>query len=232
MHPISPRLRAAALLSLFAASVGACFAHDPVTSRCFDLNGFPRECVVFKTFPEEEDYILKGDTVNMAVFSDSGLLNATFSLTGDAIRFLVNGAESTTWPGNTPTAIIKGVAKGQGVVTAQSAVPAHKSVVTIKVADSVDIVDIDFRISLTSLPAGDSVPVFFELKDAAGDIVQGDPTSISTSSSTTADVVEHTLMIFDTPIKVKYLRAKQAGTTRLRAEFLAARDSIAISVTP
>jgi hypothetical protein len=180
--------------------------------------------------------LLKGDTLRMVTYSDSGYAPATWSTGNTVLAFVTPSGLSNFVSAPSTSVLVRGVRPGVGTVTASHSSPVRTASAAVWVADSSSVAQITIWDGLQdrSIKAGDSLLLAPTLKDSLGVTVRGLPERWLTSDGAVASVVEHppSCPICYDPRPEVFIRAKAPGTTAIVAEFLSVRGTVHVTVTP
>src|SRR5688572_8576085 len=104
-----------------ALTIAACYFPPEIDP--FDLGGqcgsflAPRPCVALGISPDSAHF-LRGDTLQLVSFSDSGHIMVSWALTGDALRFVTASGLVTQLPASMSPAAVVALTIGAAQVTA------------------------------------------------------------------------------------------------------------------
>lgn len=189
----------------------------------------PRPCVAIDIMPENLN-VLRGDSVVLTTFSDSGFGAATWTLTGDAASFVLPGGALVKSIGQSLTvATMKAVTTGSAVVEVQSVNSPYSASRDVHVADSsaVTTLRLDPLSTPDTVKVGAQFSLYWLLRDVDHRTYLARPTLWTVSDS---DVLSFAGR--NCPLCAEKFVAREAGSVDVIGQFLGLRDTLRFTVVP
>lgn len=215
-----------------AAIVVACRAHEiTYVDRGCGFFFAPRPCRALGIDPNGGRY-LRGDTIRLSAYSDSGYHRVSWNLSGDSVRFISGTVLTTELPADTAAVRLIGLGTGASLITATSALAPIYTSCTVTVHDSseVDGIYIWAPNSLDPIRVGVNSFALAELR-VGFKALTAYPTYWFSSDTTVAVVVQEPRQPQD--FRDHYhVVGRRTGQVYIGAGFLKVRDSVLVRFVP